>query len=120
MNFKAYGAQAFREMIQKDIDLTRYLAQKIDAASDFKLFNTPELSAVCFQYIGEGYRSDQDINNLNQELLNELERDGRVFITGTQLHGHAVIRACLVNHRKQQEHVEFLLDVIRELGNKLV
>lgn len=116
MSFKAYGAQAFRDMIQKDIDLSKYLAQQVESASDLELFNQPELSAVCFQFVGEGSKSEEELNQLNQDLLNELEKDGRVFITGSQLYGKTVIRACLVNHRKQQEHVDYLLDVIRDVA----
>jgi len=119
MSFKAYGAQAFREMIQKDIDLTKYLARMVDDANDFKLFNEPELSAVCFQYIGDGSKSKIELNQLNQKIIHALEDDGRVFIPGSQLLGQTVIRACLINHRKQQEHVDYLIDVIREIGKKV-
>lgn len=119
MSFKAYGADAFRKMIAKDINLTKYLAQQVKDSSDFKLFNEPELSAVCFQYIGDGTGSEEDLNILNQKIIHALEQDGRVFIPGSKLHGQTVIRACLTNHRKQQEHVDHLLDVIREVGEKV-
>lgn len=119
MSFKAYGAQAFRNMIQKDVDLTKYLATQVKQSLDFKLFNEPELSAVCFQYIADGKLSEQELNTLNQKILHKLEEDGRVFIPGSQLLGQTVIRACLINHRKQQEHVDYLLDVIRETGQQL-
>ncbi len=119
MSFKAYGAQAFRDMIQKDVDLTKYLARCVDSASDFKLFNEPELSAVCFQYIGDGTKSVDELNQLNQKIIHALEEDGRVFIPGSQLLGQTVIRACLINHRKQKEHVDQLVDVIREIAESL-
>ncbi len=118
MSFKAYGAEAFRQMIAKDIDLSKYLAEQIKASLDFKLFNDPELSAVCFQYI-EGIDASEH-NDFNQKLIHALEQDGRVFIPGSQLHGQTVIRACLINHRKQQKHVDYLLDVIRDVANNLV
>ncbi len=119
MSFKAYGAQAFRDMIQKDIDLTKYLARLVDDAKDFTLFNEPDLSAVCFQYIGDGTKSDEELNRLNQKIIHALENDGRVFIPGSQLLGQTVIRACLINHRKQQEHVDFLVKVIRDVAESL-
>ena len=119
MSFKVYGAQAFRDMIQKDVDLTKYLARLVDGAKDFKLFNEPELSAVCFQYIGDGTKSDDELNRLNLNIIHALEEDGRVFIPGSQLLGQTVIRACLINHRKQKEHVDYLVDVIREVAVKI-
>jgi len=119
MSFKAYGAQAFREMIAKDIDLTRYLAKQVDEAEDFVLFNEPDLSAVCFQYVGDGSYTQDELNQLNHRLVNALEQDGRVFIPGSQLHGQTVIRACLINHRKQQAHVDYLLRVIRDVASQI-
>lgn len=120
MSFKAYGAEAFRKMITKDIDLTKYLAKCVEEASDFKLFNQPDLSAFCFQYVGGGLMSKEEASQFNQKLVQELETDGRVFITASQLHSETVIRACLTNHRKQREHVDYLLEVIRDVAGKLI
>jgi len=119
MSFKAYGAQAFREMIAKDIKLTQYLAEQVKQASDFVLFNKPQLSAVCFQYVGDGSMDKEELNAFNHRLVNTLEQDGRVFIPGSQLLGQTVIRACLINHRKQAKHVDYLLSVIREVAGKI-
>ena len=120
MSFKAYGAKAFRDMIQKDIDLTKYLANEIESSEDFKLFNHPELSAVCFQYLGDGSKSEEELTKFNQNILNDLEKNGRVFITGSQLYGQTVIRACVINHRKQKKHIDYLINVIREQGQKII
>jgi len=56
---------------------------------------------------------------VNQKIIHKLEEDGRVFIPGSQLLGQTVIRACLINHRKQKEHIDYLIDVIREIGKAL-
>lgn len=119
MSFKAYGASAIRSCIEKDIHLTRYLADQILKSTDFELCNEPDLSVVCFRYLG----SDSDIDKvtldqLNKQIIPALEADGRVFITGTTLQNRPVIRACLINHRLQQENVDFLMSVIREVGVK--
>jgi len=49
-----------------------------------------------------------------------LEKDGRVFLSGTKIHGKRALRACSVNHRLRREDVDFLLDVIREVGRLLI
>ena len=53
-------------------------------------------------------------------LLEALEKDGRVFLSGTKIHGKKVLRACSVNHRLRREDVDYLLDVIRDVGRFLV
>ena len=56
------------------------------------------------------------LNELNARLLDALEGDGRVFITGTQLNGQHVIRACIINHRMVREDIDFLLQTIRDVA----
>jgi hypothetical protein len=56
---------------------------------------------------------------LNRKILAEVERDGRVFLTGTILNGRNVLRVCSVNHRTQMEHADFLLKVLREVGSRV-
>ncbi|MCB0706814.1 MAG: hypothetical protein KDC34_15970 [Saprospiraceae bacterium] len=115
MSFKAYGLSAFQEMIQKDIDLARYLADQVEESPDFELHARSDLAICCFRYRGT-LREREDIEQLNKDLIAALEEDGRVFITGTKLHGEFVLRACLINHRKQKHTVDYLLEVIRDVA----
>jgi len=120
MTFKAYGIDAIKKAMQKDIDLAKYLADQIENTQDFELCNSPELSVTCFRYLGETNKNDQAyIDKLNKAIIPALEKDGRVFITGTTLQNRPVIRACMINHRIQQKHMDRLIRVIREVGQQL-
>lgn len=118
MSLKAYGFDAIRNMVQKDIDLAKYLADEVVAAPDFELSAGSDLAVTCFRYTGK-QNNDQQISTLNKQLIPALERDGRVFITGTKLNGEFVIRACFINHRKSIATTDYLLNVIREVGQQL-
>ena len=81
------------------------------------------LSVVCFQYRPPhtSAHGDQEYRDgLNNALLKALEKDGRVFLSGTSIHGQTALRACSVNHRLRRADVDFLLDVIREVGRSLI
>ncbi len=118
MTIKAYGMKRIKAMIQKDIDLTNYLNEKIKNASDFELMATSHLAVSCFRYV-KGMKDSETIDKFNRELMPALEQDGRVFIMGTQLKGSYAIRACFINHRKTEATTDFLLEVIREVAQKL-
>ncbi len=118
MSIKAYGMDRIKKMIQKDIDLTNYLAKQIEASSDFELKSTSHLAIACFRYKGT-FSTEEDIDAVNRKLIPALEKDGRVFITGTKLHEQFVIRACLINHRMHEGTVDRLLTVIREVAKEL-
>lgn len=119
LSVKAYGFLKIQKMMQKDLDLTHYLAKLITESDDFELKSRSDLAIVCFQYKGN-LTDKEDIIAFNQKLIPALEADGRVFITGTKLNNEFVIRACLINHRKQKSSVEFLLETIRQVAVKKV
>jgi hypothetical protein len=77
-----------------------------------------ELAIACFRYTGTQLNTDQVIK-INQDLIPALEKDGRIFITGTRLRGEFVLRACIINHRKNRESIDYLLEVIRDVAQKI-
>jgi glutamate/tyrosine decarboxylase-like PLP-dependent enzyme len=119
MSLKAYGFTQIQAMMQKDLDLTRYLEQQVTVASDFELKSNSDLAIACFRYIGKNL-SPEAIVEINQQLIPTLEADGRIFITGTRLNGEFVLRACIINHRKNEASIDYLLATIREVAEKLV
>ena len=123
MTFKTYGARKLRAAIESNIEIMRYLAERIDQSQDFVRLAPVPLSVVCFQYRTPdiSVQGDQKyLDELNNRLLVELEKDGRVFLSGTKIHGMRVLRSCSVNHRLRREDVDFLLDVIRQVGRSLI
>jgi aromatic-L-amino-acid decarboxylase len=116
MSFKAYGAERLRNMISKDLACAEYLAETIRTSDDFELISSAPFAIVCFRYRDNNTLNDAQLDALNAELVAALERDGRVFITGTRLHGRQVLRACIINHRIAKQDIDFLLDTIREVA----
>ncbi len=119
MSIKAFGINQIKAMIQKDIDLARYLTNQIKKSHDFELVADSDLAISCFRYKGN-LTDKQEIIEFNRRLIPALENDGRVFITGTKLKGEFVLRACLINHRKTKATTDYLLEVIREVGQEMV
>lgn len=122
MTFKAYGATKLRAAIESNIEIMRYLANRIDESQDFVRLAPVPLSVVCFQYrTTDSFRhtDQQYLDDLNNRMLDALEKDGRLFLSGTTIHGKRALRACSVNHRLRREDVDFLLDVIRQVARSL-
>lgn len=118
MSLKAYGIKAIQQMIQKDIDLARYLSDHMEASDDFELVASSDLAISCFRYI-KGLESEEEIDAFNRKLIPALEQDGRVFITGTTIASKFVIRACLINHRMHEGTVDYLIHTIRDVALKI-
>lgn len=120
--FKAYGTERLRRAIEENITTMQYLARLIDDTEDVERLAPVPLSIVCFRYrTGDRtlWNNESYLSMLNKRILSEIERDGRVFVSGTVLNGKQTLRACSVNHRTTRRHVKHLLDVIREVGVKV-
>lgn len=118
MTLKAYGAKRLRETIQEDIDKAAYLVDMIENSDDMELLAPAPLSIVCFRYAPKNL-DEKEIEKVNQQLIAEIEADGRIFLTGTRLHGKTALRVCIINPRTTREDVEFILEVARDIGGKL-
>ncbi len=121
MTFKAYGTALLKGNIEGNIQTIRHLAGLIDRSDEFEQLAPSPLSIVCFRYrtTDTHVRGDEDyLSRLNSFILEEVERDGRVFLTGTKLNGKTALRVCSVNHRTTATHVEYLLSVLTEIGRR--
>ena len=116
MTIKTYGINKIINAIQNDIEITKYAYQIVTASNDFKAINKPELSIFCFQYIGK--TNDNKLNELNKKIIELIEEDGRVFLSGTLINNTNVLRINCINHRRKKSDIDFLFKILRELGEK--
>jgi aromatic-L-amino-acid/L-tryptophan decarboxylase len=116
----AHGRAAFARRISHDAELARYLGELVEEHPDFELMLPPSLSICCFRYAPERLRGDeQAIDRLNERLMVAVQRDGRVYCSNAVLNGRFCLRACIVNFRTEAEHLELLLDVAAQHGERL-
>jgi aromatic-L-amino-acid decarboxylase len=121
---KQYGVERYAQLIANHLDLIRHLATWVDEADDFEVMSEPSLSICCFRFVPPDlkYRTEEVesyLNKLNQTLEMTLVEDGRALVSGTELRGKRVLRACIVNHRVTQTGVDETLVLLRELGHML-
>ncbi len=81
------------------------------------------LSICCFRYVPDdapnGAARDAYLDDLNERIMTEIQRDGRTYYSNAVLNDRFVLRACIVNFRTEAEHIDELLDVTVEIGARL-
>jgi aromatic-L-amino-acid/L-tryptophan decarboxylase len=117
MMIQHVGEKGYRELISHDVAMSRMLQGKIRARNDFELVSAGPLSVACFRYAPAGA---SDLTALNKQLLDIVQAEGNVFLTGTELDGLFVLRACIVNFRMTEADLDTLLDVIAETGQRVL
>ncbi len=112
---RAHGAEAFREAIEHDLALARLVADLVRAADDLELVTEPTLSIVPFRRVP----AQGDVDAHNRRLVGELQRDGRVYVTGAVVDGRWCLRPCMVNYRTTEDDAHALVDIVREVGRRI-
>jgi glutamate/tyrosine decarboxylase-like PLP-dependent enzyme len=117
---KQIGIEGYRQAIARDISLARTLQQRLRESPDFELVAAGPLSVTCFRYRPrEVSGDDPDGARLNRQLLELVQRDGEVFLTGTELAGRFVLRACIVNFRTTEQDLDVLIEAVRRAGERV-
>jgi aromatic-L-amino-acid/L-tryptophan decarboxylase len=97
--------------------LAQYTASLIDAAPDLERLAPVELSIVCFRYVPDGLRGDEErLDALNKAIMEELQIGGKAFLNGTLLHGRFVLRSCALHYALTDADVVAMLEEVRQVG----
>jgi glutamate/tyrosine decarboxylase-like PLP-dependent enzyme len=116
---RAYGADGYRAMVERHLDVTTHLARRIDAEPGFERLAEAPLNIVCFRWRPPGVPEDE-LDGLNTRLGEALLEDGRVFSGTTLFEGKVAFRPAIVNWQTREEDVDLLVDVLTELGERLL
>lgn len=92
-----HGRAGYAETIGRDLDLAEQLAARVEAAPELTL-TSRGLSVVTFRHVRPGAPA-AELDRLNREVLRRVQLGGEAFLTGTELDGAFVLRACITNPR---------------------
>jgi glutamate/tyrosine decarboxylase-like PLP-dependent enzyme len=115
---RAYGRSGYRAIVEKHLDLAQRLAARVDQAPELERLADVPLNIVCFRYRPADYPEDR-LNDLNRRIGEASIVDGRVFFGTTEYDGRVAFRPAPVNWRNRPEDVDLIVDVVRELGERL-
>jgi aromatic-L-amino-acid decarboxylase len=115
--FRAHGAAQFRRAIGRNLAEADLLYARAQMAEDFEVLpHTPQLSIVPVRHAPRGVA---DLNSHNEALATAIQEDGRVYLASALVDGEVWLRPCFVNYRTTGEDVLAVLDVARDLGERL-
>jgi len=116
---RAYGSDGYRELVERHLDLAQRLARAVDEAPDLERLAEVPLNIVCFRYRPPEIR-EAELDALNARVGEDLLGDGRVYVGTTRFDGRVAFRPAIVNWRTREEDVDLVVEVVRELGARLL
>lgn len=109
MAIKFMGREGYARTVERQIELTNYLASRIDALPDFERVGEVETAVCCFRHK----------SGFEQRLQQIIERQGEVWLTTTVLHGKRALRVNINSFLTEQHHVDQLVTQIVNAGSVL-
>ncbi len=106
-----YGVEGLRHHVRRHIELAQELAGWVRQSDRFELIVPPPLNLVCFRYKGS--------DDFNRQLLENLNRSGRLYLTHTTLNGHYTLRLCVGQTNTEARHVADAWEFIQKTANDL-
>jgi aromatic-L-amino-acid decarboxylase len=105
-----FGVEGLRSRIRNQIALAREFAEWVDQSEDFEMLAPVPFSLVCFRAHPRDVTNEAEVDDLNERLMGEVNRRGKVFLSHTKLHGKLTLRLAIGNIRTTVEHVKLAWD----------
>lgn len=127
LTLRYYGSHRIARAISEDNSTAAYLGEQVAAATDFELLAKPELSICCFRYVPQALQVrlktepsvNAELDQLNTDIMNQVQRGGRAYLSSATLNGKFALRACITNFRTSRADIDETLEIIREAAREL-
>jgi aromatic-L-amino-acid decarboxylase len=122
MALKLLGTRGYAEIIERQIELTEYLAARIDELEDFIRVGQIETAVCCFRFLPPEARDadDSQRDQLQRLLQQRIEQSGEAWLSSTVLHNRRALRVNINSFLTERRHVDDLVELLRREGAKLV
>lgn len=109
---RTFGAKALRERLRSHIDLALRLEADLRCEPDVEILAPVPFSVVVFRFAPASL-SGPESDALNQRILEEVNREGRFFISHGVVKGRYALHAAIGSLRTEERHVAALLESLR-------
>ncbi|NND79040.1 MAG: aminotransferase class V-fold PLP-dependent enzyme [Maribacter sp.] len=110
ISLQLLGLAPFKAALDEKILLCHYFYKEVQKLG-FEVGPEPDLSIAIFRYLPK----NRNANAFNQEIVDRIMQDGRIFLSSTTLDGVYWIRFAVLSFRTHLEQVELALRLLKKL-----
>lgn len=114
-----FGAEGLRTRIRQHVQMAKGVGDWIDAEPRWERVAPVPFSTVVFRFVPEGIEGS-DLDDLNQEIMNQVNATGKIFLSHTVLNGRLCLRLAIGNLKTRWDHLERSWDLLRTAAEALV
>ena len=112
---KLCGLAPFRAALEEKLLLARYFHEQIQRVPGFEVGPEPELSVAMFRYVPKS----GDADAFNERLVQAVRKDGRVFLSSSQVDGKFILRVAVLSFRTHIDTIDLTIDILRHAVQQL-
>jgi len=109
---KLFGVSPFRAALNEKLELTNYFYSEVQKIEGIEVGPEPELSVMFFRYLPSD--KNTGANEFNKKLVNALHKDGRVFLSSTNIDDTVYLRLAVLSFRTHLEDIDLTLELLKE------
>jgi aromatic-L-amino-acid decarboxylase len=107
LTLRIHGRRAYEEHIDRQMQLAKKLAEWVRTSEVFELAAPQVLPIVTFRWKSRG-QSEDEIRTEHERIVDEVTRDGRLWISDTVIQGRSAMRMMIISYLTEERHVEDL------------
>ena len=101
-----FGVEGIQKILREHLRLAKLVEQWINDLSEFELLAPVNMSTICMRSVPKKMRTENDLNEFNENLLAKINESGEFFLTHTKLEGKFTIRIVISGLRTTEKHVK--------------
>ena len=102
------GIAAFRSAQSEKLALANYFHARLIELGGFDAGPEPQLSVVAFRYLPR----NGDADAFNERLMQHIQQEGRVMMSGTRIDGTYYLRCAILSFRTHLDHVDDAIEAV--------
>ena len=118
MSLRTFGIQAFREAIEKGLELSEYTESVIRRYPELEIVTPAQMAILTFRYHTSGF-DEEELDQINRGIVKLQWEDGSSMISSTRLNGRTVLRMCTINPRTAHNDIDETIALLKNLGDKV-
>ncbi|XP_069133967.1 aromatic-L-amino-acid decarboxylase-like [Argopecten irradians] len=109
---RSYGVTGVQAYIRKHVSLAKEFEQLVLADSRFEVVADVVMGLVCFRLKGS--------NSLTEQLLQEILKDGRIYLIPAIVHNVYTLRLAICAERTNSDDIAFSFSVIKTCADAIM
>ena len=114
MSFKRYGVDEIGRWVDANVGHAHRMHEIAAASPHFESAVSPPMSSACVRYVPERKLDQDQVDVIHHTVVQRVERSGEFWIGTTRLKGRSWFRACTVNFRTTDAHIERLMQLLEQ------